>query len=77
MSIFDLFDDPTLNELFSSKDNLSNVGNNVVVNKLDFTKKEDLDKLVEAVDYSLCNKSAVFLVCVHKDNDYLLAGVPC
>lgn len=52
MNIFDLFDNPTANDLFAllSKDKLSNVGNDVVVNKLDFTKKEDLDKLVEAVE---------------------------
>ena len=52
MNIFDLFDNSTANELLAllPKDKLSNVGNNVVVNKLDFTKKEDLDKLVEAVD---------------------------
>lgn len=52
MNIFDLFDNSTANDLFAllSKDKLSNVGNDVVVNKLDFTKKEDLDKLVEAVE---------------------------
>ena len=52
MNIFDLFDNSTANELLAllPKDKLSNVGHNVVVNKLDFTKKEDLDKLVEAVD---------------------------
>lgn len=52
MDIFDLFGNPTIDDIFKyvSKDKLSNVGKDVVVNKLDFTKKEDLDKLVEAVD---------------------------
>lgn len=50
MNIFDLFDTANVNGLLSylSKDKLSD--NDVVVNKLDFTKKEDLDTLIEAVD---------------------------